>query len=137
MTTSGHVNQTIVVADDDVDICDLVEMLLSRLGFRVLTAHDGRTALSLIIDEKPCLAILDVMMPVMDGFEVVRALRSQPEATATKIILFSAKSRGGDTAFMKEQHVDDYIAKPFSPANLTQRVLDLLDVEGDPQDGGN
>lgn len=136
MTASEHVNQTIVVADDDVDICDLVEMLLSRLGFRVLTAHDGRTALALIIDEAPCLAILDVMMPVMDGFEVVRALRSHPEIAATRIILFSAKSRGGDTAFMKKQQVDDYIAKPFSPANLAQRVLDLLAVEGDPQDGG-
>jgi DNA-binding response OmpR family regulator len=129
MTTSKHAMQTIVVADDDIDICDLVEMQLTRIGFRVVTAHDGGSALALIISEQPCLVILDVMMPVMSGFEVVRAIRAHTQVGKTKIVLFSAKNRGGDTSFMKEQDVDDYIAKPFSPGALVQRVLALLGVD--------
>lgn len=136
MPTDVNTLRTLVIADDDQDICDLVEMQMTRMGFRVVTAHDGQAALSAIISERPSLAILDVMMPLVNGFDVVRGVRAHDSVGKTKIIVFSAKSREGDATFLKEHDVH-YIAKPFSPSVLAKKVIEILGPaeESDPRSG--
>jgi len=118
--------QRVLVADDDPDILSLVAFRLERSGFEVLRASDGEEALRLAIAEAPDLALLDVSMPKLDGYEVTQQMRANEKTTRIPIILLTARAQETDMAAGLAAGADDYIKKPFSPQELGARVETLL-----------
>ena len=114
----------ILVVDDDAKIVRLVRTYLERDGFTVVTAADGVAALDAIARHQPRLAVLDLMLPELDGRAVIRALRSQ--GLATPILVLSARGALADRIRGLEDGADDYLPKPFSPAELVLRVKSIL-----------
>ena len=116
----------VLVADDDPDILDLVRYRLERSGYAVATATDGTEAVQLAGELQPALAVLDVMMPALNGFEVTRALRDDPETARIPVILLTAKAQEEDVQEGFASGADDYLRKPFSPRELSARVQAIL-----------
>ncbi len=116
----------ILVVDDDVKIVRLVRTYLERDGFTVVTAADGPAALEAIERHRPALVVLDLMLPELDGRAVIRAVRRDEEATATPILILSARGSTIDRIAGLEDGADDYLPKPFSPAELVLRVKSIL-----------
>ena len=116
----------VLVADDDDDLLDIVGWRLERSGYDVLCAHDGEEALRLALDRRPQIAILDVMMPRLDGYEVTRRLRGHDETRAMPVILLTARAQEADIARGFQAGADDYVRKPFSPQELGARVHAIL-----------
>ena len=109
----------ILVVDDELKILQLVRDYLERAGFGVLTARDGKTALSLARSDKPDMIILDLGLPEMDGLDVTRELRKSSNAP---ILMLTARAEETDKLIGLELGADDYITKPFSPRELVARV---------------
>ena len=109
----------ILIAEDDADIRGLLRLYLEGDGFQVLEAEDGATALELARTHSPDMAILDIMMPGLNGFELTRALRQYSELP---ILILSAKSQDNDKILGLNLGADDYIAKPFNPVEIVARV---------------
>ena len=118
--------QKILIVDDDLDTLRLVGMLLQRKGFKILAADLGRTALTKAHQERPDLIILDVMMPDMDGLEVLKRLRAEAATGSIPIIMFTAKSQVDDKLAGFDAGADDYLTKPTHPAELVARVKSVL-----------
>lgn len=116
----------VLAADDDEDILELVAFRLERSGYTVLRAKDGEEALALALAERPDLAVLDVMMPKLDGFELTRCLRAEPATSRMPIILLTARAQDADLEQGFAAGADDYIRKPFSPQELRTRVQAML-----------
>jgi DNA-binding response OmpR family regulator len=116
----------VLVADDDDDIRALIVFRLERAGYEVLSAADGETALQLATEHRPDLAVLDVMMPKLDGYELTQRLRAQEETSRMPVILLTARAQEADVARGLEAGADDYIKKPFSPQELGARVQAIL-----------
>ena len=116
----------VLVADDDPDILALVRFRLERDGYEVLSAPDGETALDLAMARTPDLAVLDVMMPRLDGYELTRRLREHGPTTTIPIILLTARVQEPDLERGFEAGADDYVTKPFSPQALGERVQAAL-----------
>jgi DNA-binding response OmpR family regulator len=116
----------IVVADDDADILDLVSLTLERAGHVVHRARDGEEALELVRRECPDVAVLDVAMPKLDGFELTRRLRGNPDTSEVRIVLLTARVQEADTHTGLAVGAHEYIPKPFSPQDLQDRVAALL-----------
>jgi DNA-binding response OmpR family regulator len=116
----------VLVADDDDDIRDLVAFRLDRAGYEVLRAGDGQQALDLAREHHPDLAVLDVMMPKLTGYDVTRELRANQETSRIPVILLTARVQEADVARGFEAGADDYVKKPFSPQELKARVQAVL-----------
>jgi DNA-binding response OmpR family regulator len=116
----------VLAADDDEDILALVAFRLERSGYTVIQARDGQEALDLALSEKPDLAVLDVMMPKVDGVELTRRLRAHDATSQMPIILLTARAQDADVQQGFEAGADDYIRKPFSPQELRARVQAIL-----------
>ena len=116
----------ILVVDDDAKIVRLVRTYLERDGFTVVTAADGPAALEAIEAHRPALVVLDLMLPELDGRAVIRAVRRDEEAARTPILVLSARSSTIDRIAGLEDGADDYLPKPFSPAELVLRVKSIL-----------
>lgn len=114
---------TILIAEDDADIREVLRLYLEGEGFAVAEAADGDTALRLALSSAPDAAILDVMMPGMNGYELTRALRRQSDIP---ILILSAKSEDNDKILGLNLGADDYIAKPFNPMEVVARVKSHL-----------
>jgi DNA-binding response OmpR family regulator len=122
----SRVRPTVLVADDDEDILQLLTFRLERSGYEVVQARDGDEALRLALDVLPALAVLDVMMPGLDGFEVTRALRRNAATSAMPVILLTAKAQETDVTGGMAAGADDYVRKPFDARDLAERVDRLL-----------
>lgn len=109
----------ILIAEDDGDIRGLLRLYLEGEGFRVVEAADGQAALDLARTENPDMAILDVMMPQLNGYEVTRALRRYSDIP---ILILSAKSQDNDKILGLNLGADDYVTKPFNPVEIVARV---------------
>jgi DNA-binding response OmpR family regulator len=116
----------VLVVDDDPDILDLVRYRLERSGYAVATASDGLEAVRLAGELRPALAVLDVMMPSLNGFEVTRRLRAEPETSRIPVILLTARAQEEDVQEGFASGADDYLRKPFSPRELSARVQAIL-----------
>jgi len=116
----------ILAADDDEIILGLVVYRLEHSGYRVITAHDGEEAVRRARAERPALAVIDVMMPKLDGYEVTRLLRAHEETKDIPVILLTARVQEADVDRGFEAGADDYLRKPFSPQELRSRVQALL-----------
>jgi DNA-binding response OmpR family regulator len=117
-------SRPVLVVDDDPKIVELVRAYLDRAGYQVITAVDGEEALRQIDDSNPCLIVLDVMLPGVDGLVLARHLRDTNQTVP--ILMMSARGRVDDRIRGLVEGADDYMAKPFSPAELVVRVNALL-----------
>jgi DNA-binding response OmpR family regulator len=118
--------QVIVVADDDEDVRELIQFRLARAGYRVEAGKDGEEALSLIQSTRPALAVLDIMMPKLNGYEVTRRVRSDPAFGGMPVLLLTASVQEGAASVGFEVGADDHMRKPFSPQELVVRVRSML-----------
>jgi DNA-binding response OmpR family regulator len=116
----------VLVADDDPDILALVTFRLERGGYDVVAANDGEEAMRLALERAPDLAVLDVMMPKLDGYEVTTRLRQNERTSRMPVILLTARVQEADIARGFEVGADDYVKKPFSPQELGARVQAIL-----------
>jgi DNA-binding response OmpR family regulator len=116
----------VLVADDEDDIRALVCYRMEKAGYDVVSAGDGDEAIELALTRTPDLAIIDVMMPRADGYEVTRRLRSEETTKRMPIILLTARAQEADVQRGFEAGADDYIRKPFSPQELRARVQAIL-----------
>ncbi len=118
--------QTIVIAEDEAQIANLVKYKLEKSGYRVLWGENGRLALDLIVQNHPDLVILDVMMPVMDGYEVLRAMKADPTMQSIPVIMLTARGLEQDILKGFDNGAVDYIVKPFSVTELAARIKSNL-----------
>lgn len=116
----------ILIADDEPNIVISLEFLMQRNGYEVMTAPDGEQALRLLRDFKPDLILLDIMLPVRNGFEVCQRIRENVEWKHTKIIMLTAKGREVEVAKGLALGADLYITKPFATKELLASVRQLL-----------
>jgi diguanylate cyclase (GGDEF)-like protein len=116
----------ILVVDDDEDIARFVEFNLRLHGFEVIIASDGQEALELIERQRPDLAVVDLMMPRIDGLELTRRLRADPMTSALPVIMLTAKGMTVDKVHGLTAGADDYLVKPFDTAELIARVSSTL-----------
>jgi two-component system alkaline phosphatase synthesis response regulator PhoP len=119
-------NKTILVVDDELDIRDLISYNLTREGFAVESAANGKEALAKLEKTPAALVILDIMMPEMDGFETCRAIRANPKTANTPVLFLTARHAEVDQVVSLELGGDDYVQKPVSPRVLVARVKSLL-----------
>lgn len=127
--------EKILIAEDDRDIVELLRLYIENAGFTVIAAYDGKTAYGLLLTEKPVLALIDIMMPEMNGYELTKKIRARSNIP---ILILSAKNRDSDKILGLDIGADDYVTKPFNPLEVVARIrsnlrrvnqLDQLDVE--------
>ena len=118
--------ETILAVDDDIDILELIEASLTADGFDVITASDGRGALESAKDYAPDLILLDLMMPGMDGFEVIEKLKLDATTRSIPVIMLTAKAQTHEKIQGLRSGADDYITKPFQLDELTARIEAVL-----------
>jgi two-component system, OmpR family, alkaline phosphatase synthesis response regulator PhoP len=124
------VPRKILAVDDEKHIVRLVQVNLERQGYEVVTANDGREALEKVDAERPDLVVLDVMMPYMDGFEVLQNMRRNPSTREIPVIMLTAKAQDADVFKGWQSGVDCYLTKPFNPMELlsfVKRIFDSMD----------
>jgi DNA-binding response OmpR family regulator len=117
---------TVLVVDDDPVIQKLLQVNFEMEGYDVVVAGDGEEGLAMAREERPDLILLDVMMPKMNGLEVLAALKADAGTDTIPVILLSAKAQAGDIRDGLDAGADDYVTKPFEPLDLVDRVNALL-----------
>ena len=120
---SNRLSDTILVVDDEQRIIDLARMYLEQDGFRVTSATSGTAARRMILNDKPNLVVLDLMLPGMDGLEVCRRVREESDVP---IIMLTARNDDIDKIVGLELGADDYLTKPFNPRELVARIRAIL-----------
>jgi len=125
LEVSRHVRGSVLVVDDEPTIAEVVSRYLARAGYEVRTAGDGVLALRLVADSQPDLVVLDLMLPGLNGLEVMRRIRAI-DRDHVAIILLTARGEESDRVVGLRLGADDYIVKPFSPAELVARVDAVL-----------
>ena len=116
----------VLIVDDEVYILHILDFSLGAEGFEVITANNGELAIEKAKQEKPNLIVLDVMMPVLDGYETCRRLKREAETKNIPVVLLTAKGRDVDKRLGYEVGAVDYIIKPFSPGRLIERIEEIL-----------
>lgn len=116
----------VLIVEDDPQIARIVQIKLQNNGFDVATAADGGAGLAAVRALSPHLVLLDVMMPVMDGYQVLRSIRAEPKLAALPVIMLTAKGQERDILTGFKDGATDYIVKPFSPAEVVARVRRAL-----------
>ena len=124
--SSANGDANLLIVEDEQDLLELLKYNLDREGYDVQTAMTGEDGLALMRKHKPSLMVLDLMLPGMDGLEVCRAVREDPQFGHTPIIMLTAKGEESDIVRGLEMGADDYVAKPFSPRVLLARIETVL-----------
>ena len=119
--------QTIMVVEDEHAIADLVALHVRQHGYEAVVCNDGRRAIELLDKRVPALVILDLMLPDMDGIDILKKIRSEKATSFLPVILLTARAEEADRILGLEMGADDYVVKPFSPRELVLRVKKLLD----------
>lgn len=129
MSPNQSGQQVIMVIDDEEDIIDLVKMLLEEAGYQVFTALSGHEALQILYRIKPDLILLDIMMPGLDGMELIKILKIEESTASIPIAMLTAKTDHNDKMAALQEKAVDYICKPFSPPELVRRVNQILSIK--------
>ena len=116
-------NYKVLIVDDDENICNLLRLYLEKEGFETILAHDGGQAVKLFEKEHPDLVLLDIMLPVLDGWQVCREIRKE---SSCPLILLTAKGETFDKVLGLELGADDYIVKPFETKEVIARIRAVL-----------
>ena len=116
----------ILIAEDEPDIRELVAFTLRFAGYEVVTASNGEEAVQMAVKELPDLALMDVRMPRMTGYDACRAMKANPELKDIPVVFLSAKGQEGEIATGIEAGAEEYLLKPFAPDQLTERVRAIL-----------
>lgn len=116
----------ILIAEDEPDIRELVAFTLRFAGYEVVTAANGEEAVQMAVKEMPDLALMDVRMPRMTGYDACRAMKSNPELKDIPVVFLSAKGQETEIATGIEAGAEEYLLKPFAPDQLTERVRAIL-----------
>ena len=116
-------DKKILVVDDDINICELLRLYLEKDGYSVITCHDGGAAIEMVAKDNPDLILLDIMLPVFDGWQVCREVR---KTSNVPIIMVTAKGETFDKVLGLEFGADDYVAKPFDAKEVVARVKAVL-----------
>lgn len=119
----------ILVVDDERHIVRLIQVNLERAGYQVATAFDGREGLKKITSEKPDLVVLDVMMPYLDGFEVLKRMKADAATKDIPVIMLTAKAQDADVFRGWASGVDMYLTKPFNPVELLTFVKRIFEAQ--------
>jgi len=127
MPESDAISRSILLIEDDTDLCSLMRDYFAGQGFRIEAIHDGRKGLARSIDGAFDLIILDVMLPILDGFEVLRQLRKRSN---TPVIMLTARTAEADRVAGLNSGADDYLPKPFGPEELLARIRAVLRRSG-------
>ncbi len=126
MTKSGGVKPLVLVVEDEAALVTLLRYNLEAAGYEVATAQDGDEAMMLIAERRPDLIVLDWMLPSISGLEVCRQVRRKPATRDVPVILLTARTEEADRVRGLDSGADDYIPKPFSPAELIARIRAVL-----------
>ena len=116
----------ILIAEDEPDIRELVAFTLRFAGYEVVTASNGEEAVQIAVKELPDMALMDVRMPRMTGYDACRAMKANPELKDIPVVFLSAKGQEGVIATGLEAGAEEYLLKPFAPDQLTERVRAIL-----------
>ena len=116
-------DKTILIADDNRDIVEILNLYAQKEGFRTLCAYDGEQVLQMVKEDPPALILLDVMIPKINGFDVCKQIR---QTSNVPIIMVTAKTEEADRIFGLDIGADDYVVKPFSPREVMTRVKAVL-----------
>lgn len=119
-------SRRVLIVDDEPNIRISIEFLMKRAGHEVRTASDGEAGLASARADRPDLIVLDVMMPKLDGYAVLSAVRADPLLADTRVLMLTAKGREADARKVDSLGANAYMAKPFSTRALVDRVGDLL-----------
>lgn len=119
-------NTCALVVDDDKLLLRLVQLNLDKIGIKVLTAESGQEALRLATEERPDIILLDIMMPQMDGYEVMRLLKSERKTKDIPVVMLTAKTSPGDRQRSREMGAVAYITKPFRLEELRGTVSGVI-----------
>lgn len=126
----------ILAVDDEKSIIRLIEVNLRREGYDVVSAGDGKEALEKVAREQPDLVVLDVMMPYLDGFEVLNTMKKDPDTRDIPVIMLTARAQDADVFNGYRSGADCYLTKPFNPRELNTFVRRIFESAEDEMDGG-
>ncbi len=121
----------VLIVDDEADVVRLLQFRFEKEGFEIATAGDGQTGLAMVESEMPDLVILDIMMPLMDGMEVLRQIRSRRRTSKVPVIMLTAKTASISVDEARQLWVSDYIMKPFDPEVLVRKARKALKLPSD------
>jgi len=126
MNSTAMDNKKILIADDNENIRDALTYLLEDEGYELLLAKDGADTLRKVREKKPDILFLDIMMPEINGYDVCRTIKNDPDLKSIYVIMLTAKGQVAEQERGKEVGADEYIVKPFSPMEILARVKSLL-----------
>jgi DNA-binding response OmpR family regulator len=119
--------RTILIVDDEEDVLDLLQLVFETSGFGVRRASTGKSAVSIAYELPPDVVLLDVMMPEMDGWQVLRTLKADERTRHIPVVMLSARAERRDKMIGLQEGAEGYIAKPFSPAEVVREVQSFLE----------
>ncbi|MDQ7826762.1 MAG: response regulator [Candidatus Eremiobacteraeota bacterium] len=127
MDDAGNNKELVLLVDDDEHILRSLEIYLKMEGFRVITANSGKKALEILHESRPDLIVLDIMMPEMDGFEVLGHIKNDPERKTIPVIMLTAKSQDIDVLKGYQEGIASYMTKPFNLNELVDNINLILE----------
>jgi DNA-binding response OmpR family regulator len=119
--------RAILIVDDEEDVLDLLQLVFETSGFEVRRAATGKSAVSSAYEKPPDVVLLDVMMPEMDGWQVLRTLKADERTRHIPVVMLSARAERRDKMIGLQEGAEGYIAKPFSPAEVVREVQSFLE----------
>ncbi|MCK4502229.1 MAG: response regulator, partial [Desulfuromonadales bacterium] len=123
---SCFAGESVLIVDDDRAIVDIAGLLLKRSGYKILSAYDGKQCLQMVAEHRPALVLLDYMMPVMNGLDALKQIRSNyPD---TYVIMFTGKGNEEVAVELMRAGASDYLCKPFASGNLQERIDSVLSL---------
>ncbi len=116
----------ILIADDKLEVVELLRATMEGEDYQIISASDGKEALEKIGKEKPDLVLLDIVMPKMDGFEVLSEVKRDPKTKEIPVIMLTAKGQKGDEEKGRRLGAEGYVIKPFSPSHLLRKIGEIM-----------
>jgi two-component system cell cycle response regulator DivK len=127
MTSCATMSKTILVVEDQEDNRQILRDLLASAGFRMIEAWDGKQAFTVARSQQPDLILMDIQLPILDGYEATRAIKRDPELKHIPIIAVTSYALSGDETRAREAGCDAYVAKPYSTRHLLAKIGQLLE----------
>ena len=127
MTSGATMNKTILVVEDQEDNRQILRDLLASAGFRMIEAHDGQQAVTIARSQHPDLILMDIQLPLVDGYEATRSIKRDPELKHIPIIAVTSYALSGDETKAREAGCDGYVAKPYSTRQLLAKIGQFLE----------